>query len=206
MLPARNKSEVITDPAALDHENITTDISRITLDANDFERPPKLVLFLLQPLANFEMLAACRNPASRCMRMGDGSKGQPTNNEYLNIAPLSQAWRNAMANAAPRAEIVFDIRLPAISEENGQKVYWDTSLPRDGGLAVHMQKVMTIAIIIATGVRMRVQGACRFGVSYHDEGQDWRGDEMKRFQRQLIKLAETKTEGEVCDDGEWVKI
>jgi hypothetical protein len=134
--------------------------------------------------------------------MGDGPKGQPTNNEYLNITPLSQTWRHTMANAAPRAKVVFDIRLPVISEETGQKIYWETSLPRDGGLAVRVQKVMTMAITIATGVRMRVQGACRFEVSYCDEGQDWRGDEMKKFQRQLIQLAETKTEGEVSDDGE----
>jgi hypothetical protein len=138
--------------------------------------------------------------------MEDGSEGQPSNSEYLNIAPLSQAWRHAMANTVPRAEVVFDIRLPVISEESDPKIYWDTNLPRDGGLAVPMQKVLTMALTIAIAVRMRVKGVCRFGVCYHGKDQGWNDDEMRRFQKYLTKLGESQKESEVCDDGEWVKI
>ncbi|KAF2423574.1 hypothetical protein EJ08DRAFT_737389 [Tothia fuscella] len=184
-------SEVITDPVpvALSHENITAGVPRITLDVTDSERPPKLVLCLLQPLVNSEMLATCGDPSSRCVRMVDRSMGDVANEEFLSIAPLSQAWRRAMANSAPRAEAVLDMRLPVISEGSSPQICWDTVIPRNGGLVVRMQEVIRIAITIATDVRMRVHEPCRSGVSFHGKVQYWRGDSMKTFQGQLMKLA-----------------
>jgi len=65
------------------------------------------------------------------------------------------------------------------------------------GLAVELQQVITMAITIATGVRMRIEEGGRFGLFYDDDDDDQGRsvDSMKRFQRQLIRLAEFKSKG-----------
>lgn len=108
---------------------------------------------------------ACRNPASRFLRMADGSRGQSTNNEYLNTAPLSRV--RCRANLRYPASCSFGRKRP-----EGLRGYFPSTR---WGSAVHVQHVMTMAITIAIRMRMRVQGACNSGVPYRDEGQDWRG-------------------------------
>lgn len=202
-----NASQVVTDPAALALEDLTSDMSSTNLNNNDSAPPPKLVLSLLQPLANPEMLALCRNPASRFITMSDGRKSATTNSECLNLAPLNRAWRQAISKAPPRAEVVFDIRLPVVSDPDAQKVYWIVALPRGGGLGIEVQHVMTMALTIATGLRMRVKGECRFGVVYEDEGKRFGEGSMLRFERELINLAESKFGRRAGDDEEaWVAV
>src|SRR5262249_35821334 len=138
--------------------DVTIGLSSLTIE------PPKLEvstsgsqtkLAILQPLANAAMLAACRDPNSRFLRKEDGTICGPSNDEYLNIRPLSAAWRqaaNQAANqAAPISDVVFDVTLPKGDESNGsgfQKVHWETSMPHEGGVAVYTQDVMTLVITL----------------------------------------------------------
>lgn len=66
---------------------------------------------------------------------------------------------------------------------------------------------MTMALTIATGLRMRVKGECRFGVVYEDEGKRFGEGSMLRFERELINLAESKFGRRAGDDEEaWVAV
>jgi hypothetical protein len=88
----------ITEPRLL--TDITAKLATLNLSAPE---PPPTTLVLLQPLANAATLAACL-PASRSTST---SKIQ-----YLDIQPLSLAWRQAVIKAPPLPDLVFDLRLP----------------------------------------------------------------------------------------------
>lgn len=104
-------------------------------DSESQTQHTKLVLPILQPLANANMLAACRNPDSRFVRMSDGSKGLPSDYEFLDIRSLNAAWRQAVKKAVPVSEMMFDLTLPRGDESTSgfQRVYWETSMPDEGG-------------------------------------------------------------------------
>jgi hypothetical protein len=91
----------ITEPRLL--TDITAKLATLNLSAPE---PPPTTLVLLQPLANAATLAACL-PNSR-------STSTP-NLQYLDIQPLSLAWRQAVIKAPPMRDLVFDLRLPLLT-------------------------------------------------------------------------------------------
>ncbi|PMD64645.1 uncharacterized protein K444DRAFT_491862, partial [Hyaloscypha bicolor E] len=178
----------ITEPRLL--TDITAKLATLNLSAPE---PPPTTLVLLQPLANAATLAACL-PTSR-------STSTP-NLQYLDIQPLSLAWRQAVIKAPPMRDLVFDLPLPLPSStptsspettstsgvQGGlQKLYWVTAVPREGGLAVPTRDVMTLIVTIATGIRMRVGGDVRFGLVF-DGREGVTGRAMKLLKKQLGAL------------------
>ncbi len=95
-----------------------------------------------------------------------------------------------MAKITPISQVMFDLTLPKEDESTPEleKVYWDTATPREGGLAVRTQDVMTLAITIATGIKMRGSGDARFGVAY-DETEGVSPSVVALLQKQLLTLA-----------------
>lgn len=187
--------------------DITIGLSSLAIEPPKLEvstSGPQTMLAILQPLANAAMLAACRNPNSRFLRMGDGTICGPSNYEYLNIRPLSAAWRLAMNQAAsnltPISDVMFDVTLPKGGESNGsgfQKVYWETtSIPPEGGIAVYTQDVMTLVITLATAVRMRSSGEVRLGLTY-DLAEGVAPSSMAALKKQLHRLANFKANASV---------
>jgi hypothetical protein len=184
----------ITEPSLL--SDITIGLSNLSIETSgpsQLSQIQQATLVLLQPLANADMLATCRNPDSQVVRKPDGSACGTSNHEYLNIKSLSVAWRQAVVKAPPISEITFDLALPK-PEEDGKitgnafkKVYWDTAMPQGGGLAVHTRDVMTLAVTIATGTRMRADGELRFRVTY-DESDGVSLRAMKQLEKQLLAL------------------
>jgi hypothetical protein len=189
------EAQRITEPRLL--SNITTGLSNLSIEAtkssHSGSEAQQVKLVLLQPLANIDMLTACRNPDSRLIRKSDGSVCGTSNHEYLDIRPLSLAWRQAVTKVPPISHITFDLTLPRPVEDEKstsgefQKVYWDTAVPKEGGLAVGTQDVMTLAITLATGTRMRADGILKFRITYDEtEGASLRG--VKLLEKQLLAL------------------
>ena len=75
-----------------------------------------------------------------------------------------------------------------------QKLYWDTAVPREGGLAVHTRDVITLIVTIATGIRMRVDGEVRFGLVF-DGREGVIGHAMKLLKKQLGALEKEYKKG-----------
>jgi hypothetical protein len=175
----------ITDPSQL-----ATGLPILGIEASATDSTPSEgllqtslpIIVLLQPLANPDMLTVCRRPNTY------------TSCQYLNIQPLSLKWRQALPNIAPITHLIFDLTLPhplpPSSFPGGlefQKIYWDTGLPSEGGLAVLVRDVTTMVITIATGMRMRADGVLKFEVVY-DQSEGVTPKAMNLLQKQLREL------------------
>ncbi|PMD16255.1 hypothetical protein NA56DRAFT_649624 [Hyaloscypha hepaticicola] len=128
------------------------------------------------------MLTVCRRPNTY------------TSCQYLNIQPLSLKWRQALTNIAPITHLIFDLTLPRPLSPSSfpgglefQKIYWDTGLPSEGGLAVLVRDVTTMVITITTGMRMRAGGVLKFEVVY-DQSEGVTPKAMNLLQKQLREL------------------
>lgn len=108
-----------------DLSEIVTKLSNLTLETQAVagESSKYITLTLLQPLADTDMIAACRNPDSRVVRNGDGAIVGPSDHEHLNIEPLSRAWRKVLRTAAVPTKVTFDLTLPTLETgpSSGQK-------------------------------------------------------------------------------------
>ncbi|KAE9375059.1 hypothetical protein N431DRAFT_438382 [Stipitochalara longipes BDJ] len=173
----------ITNPALL--TDITTGVSSLNISSDT--QPPPTTLVLLQPLGNPSRYGTWL-PSSIFSR-------------HLSLQSLSLRWRQAVTRVAPISHLIFDLSLPRPeSHEEFQKVYWDTSVPEEGGIAVRTRDVMTLVITIATETRMRVKGAVRFEVRY-GEGEGVSERAMGLLQKQLGELEKDyKRNGKVPDE------
>jgi hypothetical protein len=153
-------------------------------------------LALLHPLANTEMLAACRNPNSRFLRNCKGSIVRPSNHETLDIRPLGLAWRQVMANVSPFYEVTFDVTLQTkesiTTPSNTQELYWEDTVPSEGGVAIITQEVMNLVICLATAIRMRTKGDLCFKVTSDDHELTHPILRWNLLQKQLLALAKHK--------------
>lgn len=204
---ATEEAQCITDPCQLLESGLAIGPSNLAVDTAERNSPSQpqtrqARLVLLQPLATCTMLAACRKPSSCMVPFPDGRPSDAIGDEYLDISPLSRAWRQALAKTLPVPRLTFNLSLPkpgtGDSEGEGesddalQRVYWDTATPARGRhLAVAARDVMHLVTTIATTMRMRVQGDVRFEVVYdEDEGLSLRA--MKLLKKQLLDIAEAK--------------
>jgi hypothetical protein len=89
----------ITEPSLL--TDIAIKLSH--LDLKDSLTSPPTTLVLLQPLANPATLAAC---------LPHSPTTSASNPQYVNLRPLSLAWRQAVIKTPPMPDLVFDLRLP----------------------------------------------------------------------------------------------
>lgn len=189
------ESQRITEPSSL--SDITIGLYSLNIEipepSHSESRIQHVKLVLLQPLANADMLAVCRNPGSRFLRNQDGVIVGPSNHEWLNILPLSKAWRQAVTKAAPIPQVTFDLTLPKRDENTStfQPVYWETSMPEEGGLGLVTRDVMTLVITLATGMRMRANGDLRFELIYN-KSDGVRTKAMESLKKQLLALAQYK--------------
>jgi hypothetical protein len=119
--------------------DITTRLSSLSIETSKPSHSGSQIqqakLVLLQPLANADMLAACRNPDSRLIRKPNGFVCGTSNYEYLDIRALSVAWRQAVTKVPPISQVTFDLTLPKPEGDEKstsgafQKVFWDTAMP-----------------------------------------------------------------------------
>lgn len=131
------------------------------------------------------------------MTMSDGSQGALTTTEILSTASLSRDWRRAVLGApVPTGSITFDLTLPT-------GIYWDTKVPRNGGICVEYRQVINMVCTIATGVKMRMgeSGECVFNVEADDE--DLGGEKLDKLRGLVVGLGEWKKGG--GDEG-WVVV
>ena len=153
-------------------------------------------LALLRPIANTEMLTACRNPNSRFLRDCQGSIVRPSNHETLDIRPLSLAWRQVIANVSPSHEVTFDVTLPTkesiTTPSDTQEIYWEDTGPSEEGISIITQHVMNLAISLATAIRMRTKGELCFRVTSDDHELTKPILRWNLLQKQLLALAEYK--------------
>ncbi|KAL2180650.1 uncharacterized protein P884DRAFT_267386 [Thermothelomyces heterothallicus CBS 202.75] len=191
---ATSQERYIAHPARLQEPDIAGQLSGLRLadgaaaseDATTRRAaPPRLRLALLQPLADPAVLAACRMPAPGAANLDDEDTGVVSpaiagvGHEYLDITPLDEAWRTALAKAPPASQITFDLRLPRAvgsdgdgdgSEEAHSGIYWETTVARRGAqFALPVRNVTRLVTTIAIVARIRAQGGggdVRFGLSY----------------------------------------
>jgi hypothetical protein len=126
------EAQRIPEPSLL--SSITVGLSNLSIDTfkppHSRSQKSPTTLVLLQPLANADILASCRDPASRLVRKPNGSVCGTLNYEYLNIQPLSLAWRQAVIKAPPISQLTFDLSLPKHEGDKAfEKVYWDMVMP-----------------------------------------------------------------------------
>jgi len=184
----------ITDPDLL--TDITTGVSSLSISSDTQPTPTALVL--LQPLGNPSTIAPWLPPMTF-------SRHQ---HRYLNLQPLGLQWRQAITKAPPIAHLIFDLSLPKPeSHEEFQKVYWDSGVPNEGGIAVRIRDVMMLVITLATGTRMRVEGEVKFEVRY-GEGKGIRENVIRSLEKQLAalekeyrKIATVPDEGKIDHEG-----
>lgn len=155
----------ITEPSQL--KDLATKLAALDLSAE----PRQITLALFQPLADAATLASC---------LPQDPVGVATW-QYLDIQPLSQAWRKAIIEASPTPNLVFDLSLPQpdkissspnadeSSAKKARKICWDTSGSYDNGIVIHTKDTFTMVNSIALGVRMRVDGDLKFGVVYNEK-------------------------------------
>jgi hypothetical protein len=183
------EAEAITEPDLLNEFCITAGLvslstgpSRTSPEATPPTQKARLVL--LQPLANPDMLQACRNPDSRVIWRSSGL------HEFLDIRQLSKAWRHATIKVRPFSHLIFDLTLPKQHEgrnDSFHKVYWDTGMPQGDSLGVRVQDVMNLVMIIATETRIRAKGNVCFELVY-GETEGVAPGLMIRLKRQLLAL------------------
>lgn len=186
------ETQYIADPSQL--SGIATRMSMLRVeDDSTGSQEQHVTLALLQPLAQDDVLASCRNPASRVLRNSNGIICGKSNNEFLNIKPLSTAWRQAAKAEAPIARVIFDLTLPNLGDKKTtefSKIYWDTAVPNGGGVCVITQDAINLAITLATAMTMRMRGSGRlfFGLTF-DEAQRPSAVAMGRLEKHLTNLA-----------------
>lgn len=145
------------------------------------------------------MLAACRNPSSKIMWAMDGSSSYSSDDEFLNIQPLGAAWRQAVTKATPPREVIFDLTLPKeeastegdASTNRSEGVYWSHALPPQGGLAIRILDVITLAVTLATNIKMRTAADLKFSV-ITKEPESIQPESMEKLEMQLLALANFK--------------
>lgn len=85
------------------------DASPPSLDIESYksfsDQKQEMRLALLKPLAKLDIFEAWRDPNSR-QTWQDGTQ------EYLNIRPLSKAWRQSLNQRPPFPHLTFDLSLP----------------------------------------------------------------------------------------------
>ncbi|PKX97903.1 uncharacterized protein P174DRAFT_436349 [Aspergillus novofumigatus IBT 16806] len=187
--------ELVTDPDDLNEFHITAGLS--SLNTGGSRAPPdpalrtrKVKLVLLQPLAKPDMLAACRNPVSRVTRRSTGSVDGASTCEFLDIRPLSKAWRQATMKVPPFSHLIFDLTLPKANEgrnDSFRKVYWDIGIPQGDTLSVEVRDVMNLVVTIATETRIRTKGSVYFEIVY-DEAEGVAPRVLTRLDKQLLAL------------------
>ncbi|GIJ99566.1 hypothetical protein Aspvir_001700 [Aspergillus viridinutans] len=197
--------ETITDPDHLNEFHITAGLSSLNTGTSGASPEPvpqtqRVKLVLLQPLANPDMLAACRNPGSRVTRRSTGLSGGSSTREFLDIRPLSKAWRQATMKVPPFSHLIFDLTLPKANEgrnDSFQKVYWDIGMPQGDTLSVQAGDVMNLVVTIATETRVRAKGNVRFEVVY-DEAEGVAPRALTRLDQELLALQQfpKKKDGE----------
>ncbi|KAH8696167.1 hypothetical protein BGW36DRAFT_380378 [Talaromyces proteolyticus] len=188
----------ITHPDQL-RELYRTRLSHFNNDASEpsselVSQTQQVKLVLLQPLANVDILEACRDLGSRQIRNSNGLLCPISNHEYLDIQSLSKAWRQAFTKIPPIPRLIFDLVLPKEDEKSKglfQRIYWDTAMPQEDSIGVRARNVMSLAITIATEMRMRSNVDVSFEVIYDEmEGVSLKG--MALLKKQLLALSKTK--------------
>lgn len=182
---------IITDPNGL--SDLSFQLSTLALNEPGSGPQPQLhiKLVLLQPLANPEMLSNCRTSTEWVMRTEWGFERGHHKDEFLNIQPLSAAWRQAMKTTTSITKVTFDLSLPRPdgSSDEFQEVFWDTKLSKLSCLALTTQHVMTMVVTLATAMKMRTTGDLSFDLTYC-ESKTTRG--MLVLERQLQNLSDYK--------------
>ncbi|KAF4211778.1 hypothetical protein CNMCM8980_008686 [Aspergillus fumigatiaffinis] len=187
--------DLVTDPDDLNEFHITAGLSSLNTGGSAASPDPAprtrtVKLVLLQPLANPDMLAACRNPDSRVTRRSTGNSGDTSTSEFLDIRPLSKAWRQATMNVPPFSHLIFDLTLPKANEarnDSFRKVYWDIGMPQGDTLSVETRDVMNLVVTIATETRIRAKGNVCFEIVY-DEDEGAAPRVLTRLDKQLLAL------------------
>ncbi|KAF4164368.1 hypothetical protein CNMCM6936_009304 [Aspergillus lentulus] len=187
--------ELVTDPDDLNEFHITAGLSSLNTGGpgaspDPVPRTRKVKLVLLQPLANPDMLAACRNPDSRVTRRSTGLSGDTSTCEFLDIRPLSKAWRQATMKVPPFSHLIFDLTLPKANEGRNvsfRKVYWDIGMPQGDTLTVEARDAMNLVVTIATETRIRAKGNVCFEIVY-DEAEGVAPRVLTRLDKQLLAL------------------
>jgi hypothetical protein len=163
-----SEAERITEPSLLNNFLVTPGVSNPSTGASASPAQPgsqtrKARLVLLQPLANVELLEACR--------IRSDNRFLTSENEFLNIQPLSRAWRRAITSVPPFSHLIFDLTLPKETEEckdTFHQVHWDTFIPEGKSLGVPLRGVLNLVRTIATGTKIRASGDVRFEVVYEE--------------------------------------
>lgn len=191
VLPTSTSQTTTTDPAQPadlpgddDDDILAIDLSSLSISPPqpDSTTEQHITLPILQPLSTPAMLAACRDPSSRIVRMPNNRASDARGPELLDITPLGGAWRHALSKLPPPAAVTFDLTLPkptatatpAEGEGNADpgadalpRVYWATSTGPAVDVAVEQVKVMRLVVTLASATWVRRNGKdVRFDVVY----------------------------------------
>lgn len=161
--------QIISSPAAL------AALATANTEASEPDSTQHIQLNLLEPLADPDVLSQCRNPKPRQIWPG----------EYIDITPLSKAWRDCWKTFQPASGnmvITFDLSLPTVTSEAGARtLWWDRTIPSEcNHMAVLSNQVLLLARTLATVMKMRCQGRARFVVvTGQEDGNDAMRDILK---------------------------
>ncbi|KAI0401662.1 hypothetical protein F4802DRAFT_600823 [Xylaria palmicola] len=159
----RNNLAVIKDPSEL--EQLDRSLSEPSTGSASESPARGLMLALLQPLANPEILAELnRKDGLQCFRLTGPKNTLFTYVSELeggvDMSDLGKKWRKAMAKVmagAPRlSSVTFDLTLP--QQVNTTRGGMATLRQRYTGLCINIKEVRMLIATIATTTRMRMRG------------------------------------------------
>ncbi|KAI3395139.1 hypothetical protein diail_1754 [Diaporthe ilicicola] len=187
VLPTDTSQPTITDPVQSedlpgdDDDILAIDLSSLSISPPQPDSTTEhITLPLLQPLSTPAMLAACRNPSSRIVRIPNGRASDARGPELLDITALGNTWRHALSKLPPPAAVTFDLTLPKPTPAEGERsadadadadalprVHWATSTGSAVAVAVEQVKVMRLVVTLASATWVRRSGKdVRFDVVY----------------------------------------
>ncbi|PYI14503.1 hypothetical protein BO99DRAFT_485150, partial [Aspergillus violaceofuscus CBS 115571] len=150
-------------------------------------RQLQATIALLQPLRKTDILESCRQP-----RATPYTGCRNARHEYLNLDPLSKAWRQQMMKLPPFGRLVFDLTLPPRDTSQSPEIYGDHNIPEKVCCVVETRDITTLVRSISLTTVMRAKSeVTSFDVVFNQEdGVPVKG--MEGLKGQLVALSQAK--------------
>ncbi|PYI33235.1 hypothetical protein BP00DRAFT_424103 [Aspergillus indologenus CBS 114.80] len=175
------------DPSVLHDFYRVEELSPLGSKSTSIPHQHQATIALLQPLRNTDILESCRQP-----RATPYTGCRNARHAYLNLDPLSKAWRQQMMKLPPFARLVFDLTLPPRDTRQSPEIYGDDNIPEKVCCVVETRDIMTLVRSIALTTVMRAKRkVASFDVVFNQEdGVSVKG--MEILKGQLVALSQAK--------------
>ncbi|PYH80489.1 hypothetical protein BO82DRAFT_355455 [Aspergillus uvarum CBS 121591] len=175
------------DPSVLHDFYHAEELPPLGSESTSIPHQRQATIALLQPFWNTNILESCRQS-----RATTNTGFRDARYEYLNLDPLSKAWRQQMMKLPLFARLVFDLTLPPRDTCHSPEIYGDQKIPEKVCCVVETRDTMNLVRSIALTTVMRAKSkVVSFDVVFNQEdGLFVEG--IKILKGQLVALSQAK--------------